>query len=114
MLAMTRTLFALTLLLPFTAMAEQYTLVCHIKPASDKSLPALDVTYAVNLDAASVNGKLAVINDNTITWKTKTDRGTVQTAQVTRATGSLTAVDSTFGLTFTGHCVKATQRQPES
>lgn len=108
-----RSLLALTLgiLLPCTAMAEQFTLVCHIVPAPQMNTPEFDMTYVIDLDKGLANGKSAVVDDATITWHTKSADGEVQKFQINRVTGSLSMLDSKFGILFTGKCVKATQRQ---
>jgi hypothetical protein len=108
-----RNLFALTLigiLLPCTAMAEQFTLVCHLAPVHSNSPPEGDRNFTIDLDKSSVDGRPATINENMIFWETA-GKGSTFTQRINRITGSIEVADSEVGVIFTGHCEKATQRK---
>jgi len=96
------------ILLPCTAMAEQFTLVCHL---TSPGVPPIDRNLLIDLDQSTVNGRPASISDSTITWQATTSNGRFFATRINRLTGAIEVTDSEFGIIWTGNCEKATQRK---
>ncbi len=96
------------LLLPCIAMAEQFTLVCHLM---SPGVPPIDRNMVVDLDKSLVDDRPAVISDTVITRQITDSDGVTVRMIINRVTGAIELSDSKQGIFLTGHCVKATQRQ---
>jgi hypothetical protein len=114
MMCAMRILLALILvgiLLPSTAMAEQFVLVCHLVPRPGMRTPESDRNFVVDFDKRSVDGLPAAISEIEIIWKSTGDKGSSFTTRINRLTGAIEVWESDAGVLFTGNCVKATQRK---
>ena len=99
----------LALLLPSTAMAEQFTLVCHLVPTSPM-FPPIDSNYLIDTDKGTLNNLPATISDAEIYWEYTAASGTTYKTRINRSNGK-TLVTTTSGPLMSGNCEKATQRK---
>jgi len=100
----------LGVLLP-AAMAESFTLVCHIAPAAGPQMLASDVRFLVDTDRSLVNGHPATISDDTIFWEATTEKGSSYNTRVNRRTGTIVVIDPELGVQFVGNCEEAPQQR---
>lgn len=101
-----RTLLALTIvLLPSAAVAEQFTLACHLvsDPQPKQVQYAFDTNYVVDTDKGTVNNLPAIIEDDAISFRQTGQDGTQFTTKIKRHAATAT-VGTEFGPLLSGAC----------
>ena len=68
---------------------DDILVVCRDCRAADRAVgPAMDANYLVDLDRNTVNGGPANINDSSIYWEVRNDKGNTYKAAINRVTGN--------------------------